>query len=366
MKKVLVLSSALRTSGGKTIYIQFLQYLKLNIKNDEYLVVKDSDMIELPIDGVKYVNVDTTSYIKRIYFDFFGVQKLLKDLSFSPDIVVSLQNTGSYALRSKPQIVYYHNPIALFDYKWNYLKKEDRDMLMYKYVYPRIVKLSTNNKTHFVVQTSFIHDEFIEYYGVPSYRVHILFPDIKITQRECVKRFEYNCRECHFIYPATPKSFKRHIVIAKALDRLKQDHPDTLTGVKVHLSLNNGDLEEFDKYIDAKGLKENFIYEGVVSYEQLLEKYNSCDALLFPSVVETLGLPLVEAASFGMPVLVSDEGYSRSVIGRYEGAKFIKSEDYDEWAYQIYCIAESKPKFKPYRLGGNSSWLDFFKLIEQI
>ena len=37
--------------------------------------------------------------------------------------------------------------------------------------------------------------------------------------------------------------------------------------------------------------------------------YKAADGLLFPSTIETIGLPLLEAATFGLPVLANELEY---------------------------------------------------------
>ena len=63
--------------------------------------------------------------------------------------------------------------------------------------------------------------------------------------------------------------------------------------------------------------------------------YKNADALLFPSYIETLGLPLLEAAAFGLPVLAADVDYAHEVLKDYEGVRYIDVFDYEGWARKI-------------------------------
>jgi len=47
----------------------------------------------------------------------------------------------------------------------------------------------------------------------------------------------------------------------------------------------------------------------------LNELYNACDLLLFPSLYEGFGLPIVEAFAAGLPVVTSDIPTIREVAG---------------------------------------------------
>lgn len=54
---------------------------------------------------------------------------------------------------------------------------------------------------------------------------------------------------------------------------------------------------------------------GLQGPEGMREQYHGTDALLFPSLDESYGLPLVEAMTIGVPILVADRPYARSLCG---------------------------------------------------
>lgn len=58
-----------------------------------------------------------------------------------------------------------------------------------------------------------------------------------------------------------------------------------------------------------------------LSEEELLKAYRDCDALLFPSLGEGFGMPILEAHAFGRPVITSDCSSMPEVAG--EGAYFV-------------------------------------------
>lgn len=60
---------------------------------------------------------------------------------------------------------------------------------------------------------------------------------------------------------------------------------------------------------------------GRLNHADCLSEYEKADALIFPSVLESYGLPLVEAMVMGIPVVAADLSYARVLCGE-EGIYF--------------------------------------------
>ncbi len=65
----------------------------------------------------------------------------------------------------------------------------------------------------------------------------------------------------------------------------------------------------------ALGIRDRVILEGYASDERLAGLYSRAQALVLPSLYEGFGLPVVEAMSNGIPVIVSDGGALAEVAG---------------------------------------------------
>jgi glycosyltransferase involved in cell wall biosynthesis len=53
---------------------------------------------------------------------------------------------------------------------------------------------------------------------------------------------------------------------------------------------------------------------GFVSHERVMSMYRESGALIYPSIFESFGLPLIEAQQVGLPVLAPELDYVRDVI----------------------------------------------------
>ncbi len=65
----------------------------------------------------------------------------------------------------------------------------------------------------------------------------------------------------------------------------------------------------------ALGVKPNLVHCGHMSKTELASLYETSDALVFPSLDEGFGLPVLEAMASGLPVIASNRGSLPEVVG---------------------------------------------------
>lgn len=357
---VLVLSAACRDSGALTIYKQFIFHLPNYVKNNKYYIFVDPSMPQPEIENVEYIHDSDHSYKHRMYMDKEGYMRELKERGVKPDVVFSLQNTG--CVTDCKQVVYYHQSLPFYPQKWNPFKKSERTMFLYKYIYPFFVKRTLNKDTEIVVQIPFIKKGFVKRFKYEPEKVHVVFPDVEKIDIDSVVPHDFE-NECYnFIYPASPSPYKRHLTIAKALNELKTIDGSLLDRIRVHFTSEAKDNSALYDYIKENKLSHCFEFHGSIPHEKLLSMYKSSIGLLFPSVIETLGLPLLEAAAFGLPIIAADLDYAREVTTGYDGVKFVDPYQYQDWADSIRGVCKPKQIYKPL-VNRSSEWNNILKVI---
>lgn len=115
-----------------------------------------------------------------------------------------------------------------------------------------------------------------------------------------------------FVYVASGEVHKNHDNLLLAWRLLAE------AGLKPSLALTVDELtyprlaSEIAKQRDHYDL--NILNLGVVASADIPALYKSSSALIFPSKVESFGLPLIEATQMGLPVLASELDYVRDII----------------------------------------------------
>ena len=112
-----------------------------------------------------------------------------------------------------------------------------------------------------------------------------------------------------FFYPAAGYSYKGHAALFAAWGLLAR------SGVRPRLEVTLR-AREFARIVDAEmmaGTRADIVNLGPLARADALAKVRAADAMIFPSSAESFGIPLLEAAAFGTPVLASELRYVRDV-----------------------------------------------------
>lgn len=117
--------------------------------------------------------------------------------------------------------------------------------------------------------------------------------------------------EAKYLYVADGQPQKKHDYLFKVWEKLYHDH-----GLAPELFLTIGNVSE-QLEIQLKTLKEQGLRIQNLGYQspvQIGKLYSVCEYLVYPSEIESFGLPLIEAASAGCKVIAIDQPYVFEVI----------------------------------------------------
>ncbi|MCX6936550.1 MAG: glycosyltransferase, partial [Verrucomicrobia bacterium] len=154
----------------------------------------------------------------------------------------------------------------------------------------------------FILQTQGMQAQLIRYCGVvglPVPKNRIMRPKVVIRAPATKHRgFPFQ-----LFYPTSRFAHKR-AELAVAAGKLAHDR-DSETGLVITVPSDSVDGRS------SHGVRAL----GLISREQVYEWFAGSDALLFTSERETLGLPLLEALEFGLPVIAPRLPYAVEILG---------------------------------------------------
>jgi glycosyltransferase involved in cell wall biosynthesis/2-polyprenyl-3-methyl-5-hydroxy-6-metoxy-1,4-benzoquinol methylase len=128
---------------------------------------------------------------------------------------------------------------------------------------------------------------------VPEATAEILLAEYQIDNRK------------YLLYPANFWPHKNHEMLLTAFNLFTIRNPHS--PLKLVLTGAPGDRMDFLECASRKmGLEDKVIFAGFVDEQTLSVFYQCCLAMIFPSLYEGFGVPLLEAMSFEVPVLSSN------------------------------------------------------------
>ncbi|WP_304952327.1 glycosyltransferase [uncultured Alistipes sp.] len=362
MATIVVTATSLRISGGLTILRQFVSNLPLS--DDKYYIFVDPSHTCVPQDNIEYIPVATRSQWARLKFDFCGFAKELKRKDIRPDLIISLQNNGLRFDKRVPQIVYFHQTVPLHAKRWNLFKASERKMAVYKNIYSWVIRFFDNPSIHYIAQIPSIKKGIQQKFGISAQRIHIITPHLPDTPSlQNYSEQQAGSDKKIFLYPATPIPYKNHSLLIKALSVLFRKNPELKNEVELVFTFRQEEFPEAIRLAEKLGVRNNITADGPVPFDNLQLLYRNALALLFPSYIESFGLPLFEAAAAGLPILAADTDYAHDVVGKYEGTSFLNYRDPDSWADKILEIIRAPIRFQPYHPTETTGWKDFFALV---
>ena len=362
---IAVNATAARESGALTILKQFLEALENDRGNDRYVVFVPAGLeLDVRREHIRTVAVDTRRWRERIAWDRIGFRTWLRQNGIAPDLIVSLQNTGVNYDPQVPQIVYYHQLLPLERFGWNPLKSSERQYFLYKHLYPLFVRRYLGRAAAVVVQRESLKALFAKKFGYASDRIAVLRPNPPKIDVGAAKNDRFRDGRIHFFYPAAAFVYKNHRVLVEAASVLK--NRGLGDNIRIHLTLSEEDFAPLVKKTHEREVRDLFVFEGKIPFDEILSVYNSSSALLFPSYIETYGLPLSEAAAFGLPIVCSDLPYTHEVLEDYPGAEYVSYRDAAGWADAIERRLDNpRQRFPRRHTNGKGDWDRFIALCRE-
>lgn len=358
----IIIYATAATEGGALAVLNDLLH---HIDGDGYCYIVCISSVEIKnklpiIKNVTYRCIDTKKFWRRLYLDFFGFDRLFN--KEDNDVIINLQNIP---VRTKlKQIVFIHQPIPFSNIKLSFLERNERKLFLYKYIYGYLIKINKKYITHCLIQTEWMKLAVSNYLHLNPERLSIVKPKIDIDEAYVQKNDKINNL---FIYPAASYSYKNHRILVESIKMLDRKF---LSDYNFHLTftINENDDVELFSLVKKFNLNEFIEFSGALPRNEVLWRLSNAKALLFPSKLETFGIPLVEAAKMGVNIIASDLPYSKEVLFGYSKVIFCNENSIIQWSDAIAKMIENdssysdnEPVFKM-----KSGWDELDSILEKI
>lgn len=341
-KTIVISGINLRSGGTLSILQECLKYLSENL-TEHYKVVALVHKKELfsNIKNIEYIEFPKSikSYFLRIYYEYFYFRNLSKKLN--PCLWLSIHDITPNVI-SNVKVVYCHNPSPF--HKFNIRDLRDLKFVLFHLFYKYVYRINIHSNNYVIVQQNWLRDEFIKMFNLAKDKIIVAYPSIntfKINSDVDYRESRSN-KKISFIYPSFPRVFKNFEVICEAVKIL---NVNGYYDFEVIFTIN-GKENRYSRWLFSRyALLKNIKFIGLQSREKIFDLYKNADCLLFPSKLETWGLPISEFKIFNKPIIVSDLPYARETVGNYEKVIFFPPNSAQKLAKAMQSIIENNPNF---------------------
>jgi len=352
----------LRSGGTLSILKDCLGYLSGNLShkynivalvhNEKLINVKNVTYYEFP-DSIK-------SYLKRMYYEYIYFRRFSKKIN--PHLWLSLHDITPN-VQSEILAVYCHNSSPFYNLSIKEALMEIK-FAFFKFFYKYLYQINIKKNDFVIVQQDWLRNEFRKMFNISN--IIVAHPDISFdytmttNNSNLIKKNKFN-----FFYPSFPRIFKNFEIICEAVKIINDKGIDNF---EVYLTIK-GTENKYSKYIYNKYNKlKPLKFIGIQTREKIYQYYEEVDCLIFPSKLETWGLPIHEFKHFHKPILLANARYAPETIGEYDKVKFFDPANALELSNFMRLIINSDltyDKTKPIDIEPpfSKNWRDLFDIL---
>lgn len=222
----------------------------------------------------------------------------------------------------------------------------------YNYYFPKFARSATRIAT----VSEFAKQDIHEVYGIPTENIDVVyngvnheFKPLSIEEKESI-RAKYTAGNPYFLFVGLIHKRKNLDNIFKSFDLFKKKERNEAYKLVVVGDKKwwRGDIENAFRTMKHK---EDVIFLGRADSDELAKLMGTASALLYPSLFEGFGIPIVEAFQAHTPVITSNITSMPEVAG--DAALFVNPYSVEEIAQAMCKVIEDEELVKSLILKGN-------------
>ena len=256
------------------------------------------------IDGFEYSSQFKRHWLQTYLPIKYGFDK--KDLVFSP-------GNKSGVIKKSKEVLTIHDLL--------FKRKEWLPSRLMRWQRELLIPISIRKADKIIAISEFTKQDIERFYPKAKGKVEVIYNSFNFRKYEGKSNAELDCE--YFLAISTNADYKNQKTILKAYENYCKCGGDKKLVLIGHV---NEGSEAYQTYNGlSEEVKRTIVWKSNISNEELGALYRSASCFISASKFEGLGMPVVEAMSFGLPVLLSDIPPHREVS--MDKGEYFKAED---------------------------------------
>jgi len=319
--KVLINAFGIGDSGGLTVLEKLLDELSTNEFYYYYYIVcnKNKNINQLKKKYQKLANftfevVPSKGFLYRLYYENIVFRKLIKINHI--DLIYNFSGSVQFFVKT-PQVTKLHN-LLFFSKKLDTIYKINSQLpLWVKQVFLKrlVFKFMLNQSKCIEIQSNHVKNNLSNFINIRK-KLFFVKSDIDVSDNVFHSPRKYNfSKKIKFLYIVGPHfeyPHKNLVDFTNSMLRLNEKGVD----FEINITLTSNQLNNSKVWDLSLNSKTNFL--GYISdQEKMTELFCDNTILISTSIIETLGLHVIEGIKNGVITIVPNENYANLVYGNH-------------------------------------------------
>lgn len=316
---ILVNALGISDSGGITVFNKILKELSQDRERNYVFICNYNKNINYLIKNFKiiknfnFIILKNKNFIYRLYYENLIFRKIIKEKKIN--FIYNFSGSAQFFIKI-PQLIKVQN-LMFYSKKLDFAYfKNNKFILWLKEIYLKriIFKFMLNNNKYFELQSSHVKSSMSEFISLNN-KFFYIKSDIDVTDKLFSKPKNYDfTKRIKFLYIVGPHFEYMHkniIDFTNVMVKLYENNID----FEINITLTNEQLTNSVLWNKVLNDRTNFL--DYINDKQKIKKLFSDNTILIStSIVETLGLHIIESIKNGIVVIAPSEEYSTAVYGK--------------------------------------------------
>ena len=316
--KILVNALGITDSGGVSVLKKLFSELLLRHENYYIVVCNYNHHVNQLIHkygnspNIAFLDIKRKGVLYRLYYENLILKKIVKENEV--DLIYNFSGTTQFFVKI-PKLLKIHN-LLFYSKKLDCVYgRQNKFFLWIKQIFLKrlVFGLMLSKSKHVEVQSKHVIKHLSEFINIKE-KIFYIKSDIDISNEDCRHSKEYDfSKKIKFLYiigphfESTHKNFTVFVNAMSAFDRLNLDYEISITLTKSQL--HNSDI--WDSSLDSKTK-----FLGYIDNQDKINKlFCNNTILISTSIIETLGLHVIDGIKNGVITIAPNESYARTVYG---------------------------------------------------
>lgn len=307
---LIIYAPNIHTGGGLVLLSEFLNSQPNHVRIFAFLDIRSHESLAHFCHKFEFIY-----WVKPSLFSRIKTEIQLKKCADPKKIVFCFHNIPPVLCRPNNTIIFIQNRLILEPSLQGIVGFRRKLILIFERL---ALRLFYSKKYRYIVQTPSMRHLLNEWIGSKFTLHESALPALDILpftlqnfpKERASSQEKLGLKKWDFIYPSSGDVHKNHLTLLEAWINLSEEGIFPSLCLTIDTS-NKKLLDRLSKSIKTYGL--DITNLGNLQHGELLHYYHDSKSLIFPSMIESFGLPLIEAASFGLPILAPELDYVRDV-----------------------------------------------------